>query len=70
LSPEDGNATVVRTATDTRVGDTVYQVLPEHAAVFASTAEDVVGTLRDVHHPVNDDGRGLPGAEHLVGRIH
>ena len=64
---QDRDAAVVRSAADDAIGIGRVAIDPEHAAGERVERDDIVRALGDVHHPVNDERRGLPVAGH--GRL-
>ena len=66
VSPRIATPRLLRSAADARIGRDGVAVQPEHAAGLRVDRQHVVRPLRHVHDAVDDERRGLPGAEHLV----
>ena len=63
---EDGDAAVLCAAAHLLPARVGVAIEPEHATGLRIERDDVVGPLREVHDPVNDQRRRLPWTEHLV----
>ncbi len=63
---EDRHAPIVGPAAHPLLGRDAVAVDPEHTSRLGVKRQDVIRALRDVHDPVDDNRRRLPGAGHLV----
>ena len=63
---EHRHPTVVRTTADPRILRRCVPVEPEDPAGSGIHCHDIIGSLGDIHNPVDNDRVRLPGPKHLI----